>query len=105
MKTSEFNQLVRAVAAEVLTRAGIPAGVEAPTRSYGKGGKKGRKAVAKTTKKASKRSAAKKATPQWLIERGKNSAARRKLAAELRAQDLPTSGPAWEAAKQAAGIK
>lgn len=44
-------------------------------------------------------------TPQWVIDRAKNSDARRKLAAEMRANGVEPTGEAWKAAKAAAGIK
>lgn len=47
-------------------------------------------------------------TPDWIVQHGVNKAARRALAAELRAKGVSLSGPkgqaAWKKAKKAAGI-
>jgi hypothetical protein len=49
-----------------------------------------------------------KATPAWIIQHGINKAARRKLAAELRAKGVSLKGAkgaaAWAKAKKEAGI-
>lgn len=59
-----------------------------------------------TTAKPSKAPKAEpKAPPAWLVEKAQNRAARRELAAKLRAAGKPVSGPEWDAAKLAAGIK
>ncbi len=46
-----------------------------------------------------------KPVPAFIVEKAQNSAKRKALAAALRAQGLPTNGPAWDEAKKAAGIK
>lgn len=49
-----------------------------------------------------------KATPDWIVQHGINKAARRKLAAELRAKGVSLQGAkgaaAWAKAKKEAGI-
>lgn len=45
------------------------------------------------------------ATPDWIVQHGINKAARRALAASLRAKGIDPKGAAWTKAKKAAGIK
>lgn len=45
-----------------------------------------------------------KAVPAWIVEHAQRKAARRTLAAELRAKGVAPKGAAWTKAKKAAGI-
>ena len=47
---------------------------------------------------------AKKAPPAWVVERAKRKAARRALAATIRASGKEPTGALWAKAKKAAGI-
>lgn len=45
-----------------------------------------------------------KTTPDWIVQHGINKAARRTLAAQMRARKEPITPTSWKKAKKAAGI-
>lgn len=63
------------------------------------------KAAKPKSRKAKAQKAEKAATPEWIVQRGVNSTARKALAAKLRKQGIEPNGAAWVKAKKAAGIK
>jgi propanediol dehydratase small subunit len=54
--------------------------------------------------KARTRKPAKPVTPEWIVTAAQNKAARRELAAAMRANGVEPTGAAWTKAKRAAGI-